>query len=150
MNTSGDPIEILLVEDNPGDAELVRHGLRAGKISNHLTVVEYGADALAYLRGAGPGPGRGDTGRRPQLILLDLNLPDMSGLDILAALKADPALRRIPVVVMTSSNSEADIVRSYELQASGYVTKPFDPQEFVRVVVAVEDYWLCLVRLPPP
>jgi CheY-like chemotaxis protein len=81
---------------------------------------------------------------------LDLNLPDMSGLDILAAVKADPGLRRIPVVVMTSSNSEADIVRSYELQASGYVTKPFDPQDFVRVVVAVEDYWLCLVRLPPP
>ena len=89
-------------------------------------------------------------GRRPQLILLDLNLPDMSGLDILAALKADPGLRRIPVVVMTSSDSEADVVRSYELQASGYVTKPFDPQEFVRVVVAVEDYWLCLVRLPSP
>ena len=146
MNTPGDPIEVLLVEDNPGDAELVRHGLRAGKISNHLTVAEYGADALAHLRGGGPG----DTGRRPQLVLLDLNLPDMSGLDILAAVKADPGLRRIPVVVMTSSNSEADVVRSYELQASGYVTKPFDPQEFVRVVVAVEDYWLCLVRLPSP
>jgi len=139
----GDPIEILLVEDNPGDVELFRRGLGAGKVSNRLTVAEYGADALAHLRGD-----LGETGR-PQLIVLDLDLPDMSGLDILAALKADPGLRRIPVVVMTGSAAEADIVRSYELQASGYVIKPFDPAEFVRTVLVVQDYWLCLVRLPP-
>ena len=144
MNAPGDPIEVLLVEDNPGDVELFRRGLRAGKISNHLTVAEYGVDALAHLR-----RDLGETGRRPQLILLDLNLPDMSGLDILAALKADPGLRRIPVVVMTGSVAETDIVRSYELQASGYVTKPFDPAEFVRTVLIVEDYWLSLVHLPP-
>ena len=141
----GDPIEILLVEDNPGDVELFRRGLGAGKVSNRLTVAEYGADALAHLRGGGPG----ETGRRPQLILLDLNLPDMSGLDILAALKADPGLRRIPVVVMTGSAAETDIMRSYDLQASGYLTKPFDPKDFVRVVRGVEDYWLSLVHLPP-
>ena len=145
MNTPGDPIEILLVEDNPGDVELTRHALRAGKICNHLTVAQYGADALAHLRGGGPG----DTGRRPQLVLLDLDLPDMSGLDILAALKADPGLRRIPVVVMTGSAAETDIVRSYDLHASGYLTKPFDPRDFVRVVLGVEDYWLSLVHLPP-
>jgi len=139
----GDPIEILLVEDNPGDVELFRRGLGAGKVSNRLTVAEYGADALAHLRGD-----LGETGR-PQLIVLDLDLPDMSGLDILAALKADPGLRRIPVVVMTGSAAETDIVRSYDLQASGYVTKPFDPAEFVRTVLVVKDYWLCLVRLPP-
>ena len=146
MNTPGDPIEILLVEDNPGDVELVRHGLRAGKISNRLTVAEYGADALAHLRGGGPG----DTGRRPQLILLDLNLPDMSGFDLLASLRADSRLRRIPVVVMTSSLSEADVVRSYEMQASGYVIKPFDPTDFARAVLGVEHYWHSIVRLPPP
>ena len=140
----GDPIEILLVEDNPGDVELFRRGLGAGKVSNRLTVAEYGADALAHLRGD-----LGETGRRPQLIVLDLDLPDMSGLDILAALKADPGLRRIPVVVMTGSAAETDIVRSYDLQASGYLTKPFDPRDFVRVVLGVEDYWLSLVHLPP-
>ncbi len=140
----GDPIEILLVEDNPGDVELFRRGLGAGKVSNRLTVAEYGADALAHLRGD-----LGETGRRPQLIVLDLDLPDMSGLDILAALKADPGLRRIPVVVMTGSAAETDIVRSYDLHASGYLTKPFDPKDFVRVVLGVEDYWLSLVHLPP-
>ena len=139
----GDPIEILLVEDNPGDVELFRRGLGAGKVSNRLTVAEYGADALTHLRGD-----LGETGR-PQLIVLDLDLPDMSGLDILAALKADPGLRRIPVVVMTGSAAETDIVRSYDLQASGYLTKPFDPRDFVRVVLGVEDYWLSLVHLPP-
>ena len=140
----GDPIEILLVEDNPGDVELFRRGLGAGKVSNRLTVAEYGADAFAHLRGD-----LGETGRRPQLIVLDLDLPDMSGLDILAALKADPGLRRIPVVVMTGSAAETDIVRSYDLQASGYLTKPFDPRDFVRAVLGVEDYWLSLVHLPP-
>ena len=144
MNAPGDPIEVLLVEDNPGDVELFRRGLRAGKISNHLTVAASGADALAQLRRVS-----GEAVSRPQLILLDLHLPDMSGFDLLAAVKADPRLRRIPVVVMTSSHTETDVVRSYELQASGYVTKPFDPAEFVRTVLVVKDYWLCLVRLPP-
>ena len=144
MNPTGDPIEILVVEDNPGDVELIERALRAGKISNHLTVVEYGADALAHLQGAS-----GQAVRRPQLILLDLNLPDMSGVDILKQVKADPALRRIPVVILTASDSEADVMRSYDLHASGYVTKPFDPSDFVRAVLGIEDYWLCLVRLPP-
>ena len=144
MNATGTPIEILLVEDNPGDVELTERALRAGEISNHLTVAADGADALAHLRSV---PSTALS--RPQLILLDLYLPDMSGFDLLATLKADPGLRRIPVVVMTGSVAETDIVRSYELQASGYVTKPFDPAEFVRTVLVVKDYWLCLVRLPP-
>ena len=107
-------------------------------------MAEYGADALSYLQG-----NSGKAVGRPQLILLDLNLPDMSGLDILKAVKAEPELRRIPVVVLTSSEAEADIMGSYDLDASGYVTKPFDPGGFVRAVLGIEDYWLCLVRLPP-
>ena len=144
MTEPGDPVEILLIEDNPGDVELTRHALRAGKICNHLTVAQYGADALAHLQA-----NSSDSARRPRLILLDLNLPDMSGLDILREVKADPALRRIPVVVLTSSESETDVVRSYDLHAAGYVTKPIDYADFVRVVIGIEDYWLCLVRLPP-
>jgi CheY-like chemotaxis protein len=144
MTEPGDPIEILLVEDNPGDVELTRHTLRAGKICNHLTVVQYGADALAHLQA-----NSGGSARRPRLILLDLNLPDMSGLDILRQVKADPALRTIPVVVLTSSESETDVVRSYDLHAAGYVTKPIDHADFVRAVLRIEDYWLCLVRLLP-
>ena len=144
MNAPRDPIEILLVEDNPGDVELTERALRAGEISNHLTVAAYGADALAHLRSV---PSTALS--RPQLILLDLYLPDMSGLDLLATLKADPGLRRIPVVVMTSSATETDVVRSYDLQAAGYVTKPFDPDDLARVVLGIEHYWLSIVRLPP-
>ena len=144
ISAPGDPIEILLVEDNPGDVELTRYALRSGKIANHLTVTEYGADALAHLHSAAS-----EATRRPQLILLDLNLPDMSGLDILKAVKADPALRRIPVVILTASDSESDVMRSYDLNAAGYVTKPVDSEDFVRTVLEIEDYWLCLVRRSP-
>ena len=144
MNATGTPIEILLVEDNPGDVELTERALRAGEISNHLTVTADGADALAHLRSV---PSTALS--RPQLILLDLYLPDMSGFDLLATLKADPGLRRIPVVVMTSSATETDVVRSYDLQASGYVTKPFDADDFARAVLGIEHYWLSIVHLPP-
>ena len=145
MNPPRDPIEILLVEDNPGDVELTKRALGAGEFSNHLTVAASGTDALAHLR-----PGPGEAVSRTQLILLDLYLPDMSGFDLLAALSADFRLRRIPVVVMTSSGTEADVVRSYDLHASGYVTKPFDPADFARAVLAVEHYWHSIVRLPSP
>ena len=145
MNTSPDPIQILLVEDNPGDAELTQRALRAGEFSNQLTIASSGADALAHLRRF-----PGEAISRTQLILLDLNLPDMSGFDLLASLRADSRLRRIPVVVMTSSLSEADVVRSYEMQASGYVVKPFDPADFARAVLGVEHYWHSIVRLPLP
>ena len=145
MNAPRDPIEILLVEDNPGDVELTERALRAAEIANHLTVAASGADALAQLRRV-----PGEAVSRPQLILLDLYLPDMSGFDLLAAVKADPRLRRIPVVVMTSSHTETDVVRSYDLQASGYVTKPFDPADFARAVLGVEHYWHSIVRLPSP
>ena len=109
-----------------------------------MSVAGSGADALAQLR-----RGPGEAVSRPQLILLDLYLPDMSGFDLLATLKAHPGLRRIPVVVMTSSATETDVVRSYDLQAAGYVTKPFDPDDFARVVLGIEHYWLSIVRLPP-
>ena len=145
MNPPRDPIEILLVEDNPGDVELTERALRAGEFSNHLTVAGSGTDALAHLR-----RGPGEAVSRTQLILLDLYLPDMSGFDLLAALRADSRLRRIPVVVMTSSETEADVVRSYDLHASGYVTKPFDAADFTRAVLGVEHYWHSIVRLPPP
>src|SRR5664279_1641813 len=143
MNATGTPIEILLVEDNPGDVELTERALRAGEISNHLTVAAYGADALAHLRSV---PSTALS--RPQRILLDLYLPDMSGFDLLATPKADPGLRRIPVVVMPASATETDVVRSYDLQAAGYVTKPFDPDDFARAVLGIEHYWLSIVRLP--
>ena len=145
MNAPRDPIEILLVEDNPSDVELTERALRAGEFSNHLTVAASGADALAHLR-----RGPGEAFSRTQLILLDLYLPDMSGFDLLEALRADPRLRRIPVVVMTYSQSETDVVRSYDLHASSYVTKPFDPADYARAVLAVEHYWHSIVRLPSP
>ena len=135
MNPPRGPIEILLVEDNPGDVELTERALRGGEFSNHLTVAASGTDALAHLRRA-----PGVVVSRTQLILLDLYLPDMSGFDLLVTLRADPRLRRIPVVVLTSSETEADVVRSYDLQASGYVTKPFDPADFARAVLGVEHY----------
>ena len=143
MNACRDPIEILLVEDNPGDVELTERALGASELPHRLTVVSYGADALTHLRNV-----PGEAVRRPHLILLDLYLPDMSGFDLLASLKADPRLRRIPVVVMTSSETEADVVRSYDLQASGFVTKPFDPADFARAVLDVGHYWHTVVRLP--
>ena len=144
MHTCRDPIEIVLVEDNPGDVELTEHALGTSEIPHRLTVVTYGADALSHLRNV-----PGDAVRRPHLILLDLYLPDMSGFDVLASLKADPRLRRVPVVIMTSSETEADVARSYDLQASGFVTKPFDPGDFARAVVDVGHYWHTVVRLAP-
>ena len=141
MNARGDPIEILLVEDNPGDVALTERALTSAEIPNRLSVAAYGADALTHLRNVPDG-----AAGRPHLILLDLHLPDMSGFDVLAFLKADSRLRRIPVVVITSSDTEADVVRSYELQACGYVTKPLDPTDFVG---GVGNYWHRIARLPP-
>lgn len=138
------PIEILLIEDNPGDARLTAEALRNTKISNKLVVVEDGIEALAYLRR------EGDYAKvsRPDLILLDLNLPRMDGRELLAVIKADPALRRIPVVVMTSSRAEEDVCRSYDLHANCYITKPLDLPQFIQVVQSIESFWLTVVRLP--
>ena len=139
-----DPIRVLLVEDNPGDAELTRDTLLAGKLHLTIDVAEDGEDALRRL---GEMAARDPAGL-PDLILLDLNLPGLSGREVLGDLRADEALRRIPVVVLTSSDAEQDIVRSYELGANCYVTKPVGLSAFQSIVRSVEDFWLTVVRLP--
>ena len=138
------PIEILLVEDNPGDVELTREGLAEGRVHNRLWVVEDGEQALEFLHGRGRFAGC----PRPDLVLLDLNLPRRNGIEVLAAVKADERLRTIPVVVLTSSQAEEDIARSYELHANCYVSKPVDFAQFSRVVRSVEDFWFSIVKLP--
>lgn len=136
------PISILLIEDNPGDVRLTQEALKEGKILNQITVVEDGVEAMGYLR-------KKDTQNRPDLIMLDLNLPRMNGREVLAAIKADETLRRIPVVVLTTSDSEQDILDSYNLHANCYVTKPVDLEQFIHVVRSIEDFWLTVVKLPP-
>ena len=143
--TMGRPIEILLVEDNPGDARLTKEALKEGKVCNKLHVAEDGDKALAFLRRGGSYAGA----PRPDLILLDLNLPKRDGRELLAEIKTDPSLRRIPVVILTTSRAEEDILKTYDLHANCYITKPVDLEQFIGVVKAVEDFWLTVVKLPP-
>jgi len=145
MNNLNDPIEILLVEDDPAHARLTIEAFKEGKILNRLSIVEDGEDALAYLRQEG----RYTTAARPDLVLLDLNLPKKDGRELLAELKADQKLRRIPVVILTVSKSEEDVLKAYELHANCYITKPIGLEEFMNVVKSVEDFWLSIVKLPP-
>ena len=144
MNT-GTPIEILMVEDNPGDVRLTIEALKETKVRNNLNVVRDGAEALAFLRRQG----RYTQAPRPDLILLDLNVPRVDGRQVLAEIKADTDLRRIPVVVLTASQAEEDILKTYDLQANCYVTKPVDLDQFIKVVQSIETFWLTIVRLPP-
>jgi len=140
----GRPIEILLVEDNPGDVRLTIEALKEGKVHNRLSVAKDGVEALAFLR-------REETyanAARPDLILLDLNLPRKDGREVLAEIKEDPVLRRIPVVVLTTSKAEEDILRTYDLHANCYITKPVDLEQFISVVKSIDDFWLSVVRLP--
>jgi CheY-like chemotaxis protein len=137
---SGRPIEILLVEDNPGDVRLTIEGLKEGKVRNNLHVAKDGVEALAFLRR--------DDAVRPDLILLDLNLPRMDGRQVLSEIKADPLLKTIPVVVLTTSRAEQDVLHSYQLQANCYITKPVDLEQFITVVRSIEDFWLTIVTLP--
>ena len=139
------PIDILMVEDNPGDVRLTVEALKEGKVRNNFHAVEDGMAALAFLRRQGPYT----DAPRPDLILLDLNLPKMNGREVLAEIKEDPELRRIPVVVLTVSKAEQDIIKSYNLHANCYITKPVDFQQFLGVVKAVEGFWLSVVKLPP-
>jgi CheY-like chemotaxis protein len=139
------PIEILLVEDNPGDVRLTREALREGKVWNNLSVSGDGVAAMEFLRRQGP-HGRAP---RPDLVLLDLNLPKKDGRQVLEEIKLDADLRRIPVVILTTSRAEEDVMRSYNLHANCYVTKPVDLEQFMSVVASIEDFWLCIVRLPP-
>jgi CheY-like chemotaxis protein len=138
-------IEILMVEDNPGDVRLTREALKGGKVANRLHVVEDGIAALDFLNQRAPYEGA----PRPDLILLDLNLPKMDGREVLSVIKADASLKTIPVVVLTTSRAEEDIVRAYKLSANCYVTKPVDLYQFNRIVQAIEDFWLTVVTLPP-
>jgi len=138
-------IEILLIEDSPSDATLTMQSLQQAKITNTLHWVETGEAAMDFLYQRGEYV----NAPRPDLILLDLNLPGMDGREILAEVKADPNLRRIPVVVLTTSSDEADVLRSYDLNANCHVTKPFDVQRFIQVIQLISDFWLTAVNLPP-
>ena len=140
-----EPVDILLIEDNPGDVRLMREGLRDAKIINNLAVVRDGIEALAFLRQKSPY----SDAPRPDLILLDLNLPRKDGREVLAEIKQDADFKRIPVVVITSSRAEQDVLKSYNLHANCYVTKPVDLEQFVAVVRSVEHFWLGIVKLPP-
>jgi CheY-like chemotaxis protein len=139
------PIEILLVEDNPGDVRLTREAFKEGKVLNNLSVVEDGAEAMAFLRQQGK---YADV-PRPDLILLDLNLPKKDGREVLPEIKEDTNLKRIPVVVLTTSKAEQDILKTYNLHANCYVTKPVDLEQFISVVRFVQHFWLSIVKLPP-
>ena len=139
------PVEILLVEDNPGDVRLTREALREGKVRNNLYVVSDGVEALEFLRRQG----QHTDAARPDLILLDLNLPRKDGREVLQDIKSDPALRHIPVVVLTSSQADQDIIRAYDLHANCYVTKPVDFEQFIHVVRTIENFWFSIVKLPP-
>jgi chemotaxis family two-component system response regulator Rcp1 len=138
------PVEILLVEDNPGDVRLTIEGLKEGKVHNNLHVAQDGVEALAYLRREGKHAGA----VRPDLILLDLNLPRMDGREVLSAIKSDARMRTIPVVVLTTSRAEQDVLGSYDLHANCYITKPVDLEQFMTVVKSIEDFWLRVVTLP--
>jgi two-component system, chemotaxis family, response regulator Rcp1 len=138
-------IEILLVEDNPGDVRLTEEALKEGKIFNSLNVVADGVEAIAFLRREG----KYSDAPRPQLVLLDLNLPRKDGREVLAEMKKDQGLKTIPVVILTSSAAEQDIVKSYNLHANCYVTKPVDLDQFIHVVKSIEQFWLTVVELPP-
>jgi two-component system, chemotaxis family, response regulator Rcp1 len=138
-------VEILLVEDNPGDVRLTRELFRDSRVRNHLSVAHDGAEALAILHQQGPYA----NASRPDLILLDLNLPRMDGRQVLVAVKSDEELRRIPVVVLTTSRADEDILESYDRHANCYLTKPLDLDEFAGVVRSIEDFWFKLAQLPP-
>ena len=141
----GHPIEILLVEDNPGDVRLTQEALKEGKVRNRLSVAGNGEQALAFLRRQG----QFASAPRPDVILLDLNLPRRDGREVLAEIKADPDLMRIPVVILTTSQAEQDILETYNLHANCYIAKPVDLDRFIEVVKAIEDFWLTIVKLPP-
>ena len=138
------PIEILLVEDNPGDVRLTQEALKEGKILNNLHMARDGVEAVSFLRREG----EYENAVRPDLILLDLNLPKKDGREVLMEIKKDEALRRIPVVVLTTSRAEEDIIRTYDCHANCYITKPVDFGQFINVIKSIENFWLSVVKLP--
>ena len=142
---TGKPIEILLVEDNPGDVRLTLEALKGGRVRNNIHVVEDGVQAMDFLHRQG----NYRAVPRPDLILLDLNLPKKDGREVLGEVKQDPDLKRIPIVILTSSAAEEDILRAYDLSANCYITKPVALDQFLRVLKSIEDFWLVIVKLPP-
>ena len=142
---NADLISVLLVEDDPGDVMLVREAFAADKVGNKLSVVSDGVEAMRFVRGEGEYAGA----ERPDLVLLDLNLPRKSGAEVLAEIKSDPRLSTIPVVVLTTSQAEEDVLRSYEMHANAYVTKPVDFDRFGEIVRQIDEFFVGIVRLPP-
>ena len=143
--TAFGPIEILLVEDNPGDVRLTIEALKEGKVANIINVAVDGMDAMAFLKRVG----NYANAPRPDLILLDLNLPKKNGREVLAEIKMDPYLKHIPIVILTTSQAEKDIIATYKLHANCYITKPVDFDQFINVVKSIEEFWFTVVRLPP-
>jgi two-component system, chemotaxis family, response regulator Rcp1 len=141
---SNKPVDILLVEDNPGDARLAKEALKDSKIRNNLDIVGDGEEAMKFLKKED----KYANVSRPDLILLDLNLPKKDGREVLKEIKEDEDLKRIPVVILTTSKSEEDILKSYNLHANCYITKPIDFDQFMKVVKSIEDFWLTIVKLP--
>lgn len=139
------PITILLVEDNPGDVDLAREALETGKVHNTLHVANDGEAAMAFLRQQG----KYANAPRPDLVLLDLNLPKKDGREVLLEIKSDDTLKRLPVVILTTSKAEEDILKTYNLHANCYITKPIDLNQFIKVVHAIEEFWFTIVKLPP-
>lgn len=138
-------IEILLVEDNPGDIRLTQEAFKGGRLTNNLSVVQNGVEALDFLRQKG----RYRSAPRPDIILLDLNLPLKDGREVLAEIKADNDLKRIPIIILTTSSNENDIFAAYNLHANCYITKPLDMNRFIDIVRSIEGFWFQIVRLPP-
>src|SRR6185295_10460754 len=145
MTDGRSPIEILLVEDNPGDERLTREALKEGKVYNNLHWVKDGVEAMAFLRREG----KYASAPRPDIVLLDLNLPKKDGREVLQEIKTDSDLKRIPVVVLTTSKAEEDVMKTYNLHANCYVTKPVDLEKFIVVVRSIDAFWLTVVTLPP-
>lgn len=145
MGMAVEAVDILLIEDDPGDVRLTQEALKGSKLSNRLSVVEDGVEAMAFLRGEGKFEGA----PRPDLILLDLNLPRKSGREVLEEIKNDDNFKRIPVVVLTTSDNDEDILASYNLHANCYITKPVDLSRFMQIVKTIEGFWFSIVKLPP-
>lgn len=143
--TNVKPFEILLADDNPGDVRLTKEALKEGKMLHNLSVVEDGIEVMAFLRREG----KYSDSPRPDLILLDLNMPKKDGREVLAEIKSDEQFKRIPVVILTISESEVDVIKSYDLHANCYVTKPVDFNQFMKIIRSIEEFWLTIVKLPP-
>ena len=145
MHLSPKPVEILLVEDNPMDVIVTREALKEGKVCNNLSVAQDGEEAIRFLRREGPYA----NAPRPDVILLDLNLPKKDGREVLSEIKNDPTLRDIPVIILTTSKAEEDVLKSYQLHANCFITKPVDLENFTAVIKSIEGFWFEIVKLPP-